>query len=173
MAAVRTPTHPHDTARRRPAATIASAALGIAAVVASDATIAAIAATARHVVDPLAVAWMAATAVVAVVGYAAVGVPQIHLGRAQTTTTATTTTSTTTTPPADRRTRWAMARAENAASIVTLLIVSIVGGPLAVGLLAGRRHDPAWRAHAHTAAAAITFAAVWTAAYLGAVAAIF
>src|SRR5688500_16514440 len=161
-------TNPHGST----AAAAGSAVVATLALVAGDAAMAGVAAAAGAVVPgPSPAAWLAATVVIAVGSYTLIGIPQIALGRRQG-------------AVGDRRSRWAIRLLERdgdrgrgrdtsrrqGMAPFAFVVASIVAGPLAIGWLAGRRHDP--NAHRRTAASAAVFGATWAAAYLGAISAV-
>ena len=148
-----------------------SAAVATLAVVAGDVAMAGVAAAARATVPgPASVAWFAAAGIIAIGSYTLIGIPQIALGRRQG-------------AVGDRRGRWAIrlldrdgdrgrttSRRQGMAPFA-FVVASIAAGPLAIGWLAGRRHDP--NAHRRTAVSAAVFGATWAAVYLGAINALF
>jgi hypothetical protein len=104
-------------------------------------------------------AWLLATTVIAIVGYLALGLPQIRAWESGTRTGLDTAFDN-----GDPRVRLA-ARSLSTGGLVAFLVASVLGGSLAVGWFYARRRDPRARSLAWTAAWLL--AAVWSAVYLG------
>jgi hypothetical protein len=173
-------TAPAETASDTAAATphlwtgrLVSGTAATAAVVFGEAAVVALCAVSRRLaggvgagVEAGIVAWAVATALVALVGYGLVGLPQIkawahdpHASHASEQHP-----SRQAAASSDPRARLA-ARTLSTGGAAAFVAAAVIGGPLAVGWFYGRRRDP--RARSLTWTAAWAFGAAWSAVYLG------
>lgn len=133
----------------------------LAALLGGDVAMATVTGLARKFVPgPLAVAWWCSTALIAVGAYYLFGLTQIRAWERGA-------------PPGvaeDRRTRWSVERLDKAGP-AGFVVVSAIGGPLAIGYFTGKRNHPA--ARRLTWIAAWIMAATWASVYIGLWSAIF